>query len=231
MSHRILHVPLRYGPSAKHYLVFFVTGNPGLIAYYRTFLATLDHLLSPVSSNDDSSSPAFHIFGQSLPGFEDDDGISSGPATERSTPYGLQEEIDLTFDLLKAQKISSGNRKGQSFDGTILIGHSVGSYILLELLGKARQASLSESLNVKAGILLFPTVTHIAQSPSGIKFSALFQIPGFPRIVSLLVRNLFWPLPRTVLRWLVATVTRMPEDAAGVTTNLLVGKRALWQAL
>jgi pimeloyl-ACP methyl ester carboxylesterase len=183
MSHKILHIPSGYGPSAKHYLVFFITGNPGLIAYYNTFLATLYHLLSSVSPVHDTSSSAFHVYGQSLPGFEDDD-ISTGPLTERSTPYGLQEEIDLTFDLLKCQKITGGDKKGESFDGIILIGHSVGTYILLELLRKARQASLSESIKVKAGILLFPTVTHLAQSPSGIKFSALFQIPGFPRLAS-----------------------------------------------
>lgn len=231
MTHRILHVPSRYGPSAKHYLIFFITGNPGFIAYYGAFLTTLNDLLSPASDRDDISGPAFHIFGQSLPGFEDDDELPSGPVKERSTPYGLQEEIELTFDLLKAQKISNGDRKGESFDGTILIGHSVGSYILLELLRRARETSLSESLKVRAGILLFATVTHLSQSPNGIKFSALFRIPDFPRIFSSLVRNLFWLLPGTVLRWLVATVTGMPEGAADVTANLFTGKRALWQAL
>lgn len=224
MPHQILHVPSGYGPSAKHYLIFFITGNPGLIAYYSTFLATLHHLLSPVYLNDDSSSSAFHIFGQSLPGFEDED-------NGRSDPYSLQEVIDLTFNLLTGQRISSGDSKGESFDGIILIGHSVGSYILLELLRKIREKSLSESLKVKAGILLFATVMDLAQSPNGIKFRILFRIPDFPRVFSILVKGLFWPFPRPVVKWLVGTVTRMPGDAADVTANLLVGKRALWQAL
>jgi hypothetical protein len=143
----------------------------------------------------------------------------------------LQEVIDHTFNLLVTQRISTGVRKGESFNGIILIGHSVGSYILLEILRKIRDEPLSASVKVKAGILLFPTVMNFAQSPNGIKFSALFRIPDFPRVFSILVKGLFWLLPRATLKWLVGIVTRMPEDAADVTTNLLVGKRALWQAL
>lgn len=227
MPHHILHVPSGYGPSANHYLIFFIAGNPGFIAYYSTFLSTLNYLLSLALSDDDSPSPAFHILGQSLPGFEDDDDTVGG----HSGPYGLQEVIDHNFDLLVAQRISTGDRKGESFDGIILIGHSVGSYILLELLRKFREKSLSEGLKVKAGILLFATVTKIAQSSNGTKFRTLFWIPDFPRVFSILVRGLFWPFPRAAVRWLVGAVTRMPEDAADVTTNLLVGKLALWQAL
>jgi hypothetical protein len=227
MPHQIVHVPSKYGASAKHYLIFFITGNPGFIAYYSTFLATLNHLLSPALPSDDSPSTVFHIFGQSLPGFDDEDDIMGS----HSGPYGLEKVIDLTFDLLTAQRISSGNRKGELFDGIILIGHSVGSYIILELLRKIREKSLSESLKVKAGILLFATVTQIAQSPNGVKFSGLFRIPDFPRIASTLIQGLFWPLPRATVKWLVETVTGMPKDAADVTTNLLVSKRALWQAL
>ena len=111
--------------------------------------------------------------------------------------------IDHSFDLLVTQRISTGGRKGES---------------------------LSESTK-EAGILLFATVVELAQSPSGIKFRMLFQIPDFPRLLSILVKGLFWPLPRAALKWLVRTVTRMPEDAADVTTNLLIGKSALWQAL
>jgi len=227
MPHQILHVPSGYGPSTKHYLIFFITGNPGFIAYYNTFLTTLNHILSPALPDGDNSSPAFHIFGQSLPGFEDEGDTVGG----HSGPYGLQEVIDHTFDLLVAQRISTGDRKGQSFDGIILVGHSVGSYILLELLRRIREKSLSESLKVTAGILLFATVMNLAQSSNGIKFRILFRIPNFPRVFSILVSGLLWPLPRAALKWLVKTVTRMPEDAADVTTNLLVGKRALWQAL
>jgi pimeloyl-ACP methyl ester carboxylesterase len=227
MPHQILHVPSRYAVSAKHYLIFFIAGNPGFIAYYSTFLATLHHILSSVSPGDDSSGPAFHIFGQSLPGFEDEDDTVGG----HSGPYGLQEVIDHTFDLLVSQRISTGDREGESFDSIILIGHSVGSYILLELLRKIREKSFLESLKVNSGILLFATVMDLAQSSYGIKFRTLFGIPDFPRVFSILVKGLFWPLPRTAVKWLVGTVARMPEDAADVTTNLLVGKRALWQTL
>ncbi len=230
MPRKILHVPSRYSPSAKHYLIFFITGNPGLISYYTSFLATLNHLFSQQSSSSGPSSQVFHIFGQSLAGFEDED-VSTDKTCEESWPYGLTDEIELTFNALKSLKISTGERMGEAFDGIILIGHSVGSYILLELLNRNRQNKSSERLKVEAGILLFPTVTYIAQSPSGLKITKLFRLPDIPRMASVLVRALLWPLPRTALNSLVAFVTGMPEDTTEVTVDFLMSERGVWQAL
>jgi Lipid-droplet associated hydrolase len=176
------------------------------------------------------SRPVFHIFGQSLAGFEDEDSFQN-PNSCRSTPYGLQEQIEFTFEALKAQRISTGERKGDAFDSVILMGHSVGSYILLELHRMIRKDPSEIYSKVKAGILLFPTVTQIAQSPNGVKIGTLFRIPDFPKISSILAKILLWPLPRPALRWIVATVADMPEDAAEVTTEFLVSKRGIWQAL
>lgn len=230
MPSSILHAPSTYGSSVKHYLIFFITGNPGLIGYYRTFFKTLDVLLSSESSNLHRSQHVFHIFGQSLAGFEDETS-SKDLNNRRPGPFGLQEQIEFCFKALIAQRISTGSRKGDRFDGIILVGHSVGSYILLELLRMIRQDALAISLNVRAGILLFPTVTHIAQSPSGVKITALFRIPDFPMLCSMLAKSLLWPIPRPVLRWIVATVADMPRDAAEVTLDFLASKSGIWQAL
>lgn len=230
MPSSILHAPSNYETPSKHYLIFFITGNPGLIGYYQTFFKTLDVLLTSGLYKPQRSRPVYHIFGRSLAGFENED-LSKDRNNRRSDPFGLQEQIEFTFEALKAQRIATGGQKGDSFDGIILIGHSVGSYILLELLRMIRQDSSAIQLNVKAGILLFPTVTHIAQSPSGVKISALFRIPEFPKLSSILVKILLWPIPRPALRWIVATVTDMPNDAADVTLDFLVSERGVWQAL
>jgi hypothetical protein len=230
MPSSILHTPSNYGTSSKHYLIFFITGNPGLIGYYQTFFKTLYVLLSSESYKPHRSQSVFHIFGQSLAGFDDEDS-SKDLKNRRSGPFGLQEQIEFSFEALKAQRISTGGRKGDGFDGIILVGHSVGTYILLELLRMIRQDSSALSLNVKAGILLFPTVTHIAQSPSGVKISALFRIPYFPMLSSMLAKSLLWPIPRPALRWIIATVADMPNDATEVTLDFLVSKRGIWQAL
>jgi hypothetical protein len=208
-------------PSALHHLIYFITGNPGLISYYHTFLRTLHELLSTSSSA--SNSNIFHIHGQSLAGFEDD---SSPP---KQGPYSLEDQISLSLTSLSALRIPPGPQESQPYASIILIGHSVGSYILLEVVNRVRKSS--SPIHIKAGILLFPTVTHIAQSPSGIKISTLFRIPDFPRRASFLAKNLISLVPRKLLRWLVGVVTRMPDEAAEVTTRFLKSQIGIWQAL
>jgi pimeloyl-ACP methyl ester carboxylesterase len=60
----------------------------------------------------------------------------------------------------------------------IIVGHSVGAYILLEILRRHRERLLgnpkddaADGMRIEGGICLFPTVTHIAKSKSGRKFS------------------------------------------------------------
>jgi len=158
---------------ARTYLVYFITGNPGLIEYYRTFLTHLYGLLSTSSSSSSSSSsihsPNFHIFGRSLSGFEVDDVCSKDKST--GFPYSLREQITRSGNALKEL---AGDLKGK--DGrqpkVILVGHSVGSYILLELIrelreGLARGGEVDVGVDVVGGICLFPTVVDIARSNSG----------------------------------------------------------------
>ncbi|KAG9233450.1 hypothetical protein BJ875DRAFT_464131 [Amylocarpus encephaloides] len=215
-----------HGSLAPHHLIYFITGNPGLIGYYDTFLHTLHQLLSG-SREDCSERDLFHVYGQSLAGFEED--LPQTSHRENTIPYSLEEVIDISLESLQEQRIRSGARKGQVFDSVILIGHSVGSYILLEIIRRLR--SETSETNIRAGILLFPTVTHIAQSPSGAKISTLFEVPDFPRRASAAAAALIRLTPTSMLRWLVGLVTRMPEDSAAVTTRFLTSKMGIWQAL
>jgi hypothetical protein len=221
LASRITFHPESGNSLASEHLIYFITGNPGLIAYYNTFLTTLHALLS------DSSNPPsdiFHIHGQSLAGFEDDP--SKNP---RQFPYSLEQQIAISLTSLISQVIPTGARKGQPYTSIILIGHSVGSYILMEIIQRLRKTS--SSIHIKAGILLFPTVTHIAKSPSGIKISTLFRIPDFARRASFLAKGLVAFTPTGVLQWLVGLVARMPSDAAEVTTRFLKSRMGVWQAL
>lgn len=47
----------------------------------------------------------------------------------------------------------------------ILMGHSVGSYMLLEIIRRVR--AKGEEIRIVGGICLFPTVLDIAKSESG----------------------------------------------------------------
>ena len=156
----------------KEYHIFFITGNPGLIAYYHTFLACLSKHLSGISDG-------VHIYGHSLGGFE-----ARGRGRERGhAPYGLQQQIRNVEEGLHAYvraHESLSSREGQQATGIsihnpariILMGHSVGAYILLELIRRHREKVLlgmQTDMEIVGGVLLFPTVTHIAKSPSGLR--------------------------------------------------------------
>ena len=198
-----------------------ITGNPGLISYYNAFLSALHKLFAEKKSDSD----VFQIYGQSLAGFEQND----CPPPTTSVPYSLEDQIEILLEALNERSILSGPRKGQRYDGIILIGHSVGTYIIMEMLNRLRKSS--SLLKVKAGILLFPTITHLAKSPSGVKFSGFFKFPGFTKGLSIAGKMLLWPIPRPMLKWLVGLVLGMPEDSAETTATFLTSNMGIWQAL
>lgn len=151
-------------------LIFFITGNPGLIEYYRTFLTLcFDSLRANYSDRH------IKVAGTSLRGFgvgvQDHDHHHANDAAEG--PYDLEQQIEHIGQMLE-REIQSHARQGSSTK-VVLMGHSVGSYILLEVLRRRNQSlttqQMSNDAKVIGGICLFPTVTHIAKSPSGKKFS------------------------------------------------------------
>jgi hypothetical protein len=223
MPSHISYCPASATQDASYHLIYFITGNPGLVSYYNTFLSTLDNLLQ--NSQDD----CFHIYSQCLAGFDDDEEPSKTTTESQITPYSLEDQVQISLKSLQEQRIPSGARNDQSYDNIILIGHSIGSYMLLEIIQRLKRSS--SPLKIKAGILLFPTVTHIAQSPGGVKITTLFRIPDFPRRASTAVKSLLWLTPNAVLKWLVGLVAGMPDDAAEVTTRFLKSRMGIWQAL
>lgn len=115
-------------PSASHHLIFFVTGNPGLIGYYHTFLNTLQTLLSSTQTRNSptDSKDQFDIYGQSLAGFEDIEPLPT--CALRTYPYSLEEVIESSLESLERLCIQQGPRQGKSYDSIIMIGHSVGKF-------------------------------------------------------------------------------------------------------
>lgn len=159
----------------KHdYHIFFITGNPGLISYYHTFLDYLSKLLG----ENRRISSGVYVYGYSLGGFL--------PVDESNdVPYGLQQQVEYVeeklqnYVQLQNQDPADQRGKHQKPPKIILIGHSVGAYILLELIRRHRMRvspEKNEDMDIVGGILLFPTVTHIAKSPSGMKFSVQLTV-------------------------------------------------------
>lgn len=137
---------------SQEFLIFMITGNPGFISFYEPFLSTLHSLLS-------SSPSRFYISGYSLDGFHD-------PQKDRAV--GLGQQIDYVEKKLFKQ-VEALSRSTDHCPKVILMGHSVGAYILLELIRQHRQKvdEGNKDFDLIGGILLFPTIVHIAQSPQG----------------------------------------------------------------
>lgn len=221
---------LYYGPStgrsktnAVEYLIFHIPGNPGLIPYYDPFLSALHALLE--------SSPAlrsynFHLCGHSLTGFQ---------TTEGDVPplAGLQDQITYIDDLLYKQVDEIRHRTGRT-PKVILMGHSVGAYILLEIIRRHRdriESLAAEDFDLIGGILLFPTITHIARSPSGIVANALLSIPRSAHIANAFAKALTYFIPQSFLYWLTRIIMRFPDHAARTTAAFIKSPIGIKQSL
>jgi len=224
-------------------LLFMITGNPGLVEYYRTYLTlcydTLrDSLSIPRTAPEEKID--FHVASTSLVGFGHD--ASGQPLfPDEKQPYSLEQQISYIDSFVDAAcvSIAKSQSSGQPIR-VILAGHSVGSYILLEVLRRRQTRSSQEeqttqqSQNVSkiiGGILLFPTVTNIAGSPSGKKISFLLTIPSFPYLVQLLANLLTVWMPFHTLQNIVAFVTGMPPDAAKTTVGFIANRVGVRQSL
>lgn len=208
--------------TAKELLVYFIPGNPGLIEYYRFFLTLL--LDSLRSKYPDYS---IHVTGNSLSGFE----VRHGAPQSADGPLDLEQQIQYV-DRMLTEKVDPTKTTR-----VVLVGHSVGSYIMLEILRRQNERQKAgyghgKGMQIVGAVGLFPTVTEIAKSPSGRKISLLFTlIPFLPFIASLAAKVCFSFLPTSLLQTLVGLLTDQPPYPASVTTAFLQSATGVRQAL
>ena len=195
----------------QHYLIYHIPGNPGLIAYYDPFLSTLHALLSPSSTLPSAN---FHICGHSLAGFETTDQLHQ--------LAGLETQIEYVDDLLY-EKVDEVRDRTRQTPKVLLMGHSVGAYILLEIIRRHRRRieGGAKDFDLIGGILLFPTITHIARSPSGMVASVLLGIPRAAHIASAIVKALTYLIPASILYHLIRVFAWFPEHAARTTAAFI----------
>ncbi|KAI0196790.1 hypothetical protein EV127DRAFT_417738 [Xylaria flabelliformis] len=212
--------------NSQDVLVFLVPGNPGLIGYYAPFLSALRDLLDATTS---FKAIDFHIHGQSLAGFVDGD---HEPFTSRRKPYDLEYQIQRIVKTVSSLRIESGPKQGQPYDHVLLIGHSVGAYIVLETCHRVlRDPCLAPELKLTSGILLFPTIDHIADSPSGWKLNMLRQTPLLGDNAYRIAQGFLRLWPYDTLYWFVSKTLGFPQHAAEVTTRWLKSRDGVWQSL
>ena len=149
-------------------LVYFVPGNPCLISYYDEFLSKLSKLLNVGNSQDGG----VRVGGYTLPGFQ-----TSNPTIIQGTlPAGLRDQIlnveELVCDALEDQCQDYSDHHGGRRVKVIFMAHSVGAYMMLEVLRRrAEHLNRLEAVDIIGAVLSFPTVTEIAQSQHGTMLS------------------------------------------------------------
>lgn len=172
--------------------IFFITGNPGLIGYYHTFLSLLSDKLGL------DSGTSSQVYGHSLAGFElskdqeGREGKAEGEGDGKGHYYNLEEQISYVQRKLDRFVTSHYEQNQQNHDGevpkVILIGHSVGTYIAMEVLRRHRERqrqhattittpsnnTTAAEFDIIGGVMLFPTVVDIAKSPAGQRLSVRF---------------------------------------------------------
>lgn len=221
-------------PSSRpHILFYFIPGNPGYIDYYTEFLGSLEERVTAWSGGH------IHIHGRDLAGFRDD---APAPFTVQSQPYDVEGQIRAVTGYIASLRRTPGGAVSESSDGisanktgspppydlVIIAGHSVGAYIALEIFHR-NQHNNSDSNNtaskqpllprLQAGILLFPTVTHIAHSRAGRRLARLAAYPPIFSLALVLARLALFFLPAWLLRLFCARVMGFSAQAARVTAD------------
>ncbi|KAL1490254.1 hypothetical protein ABEB36_012980 [Hypothenemus hampei] len=142
-------------------LILFIPGNPGMIGFYKKFAETL---------HDKTNIPVWCV-GHA--------GHNYGEQTETQLPkfnehpdlYGLRGQVQHKIDFFR--KYISEDTK------VYLVGHSIGSYMALEMLDDPYVKS-----TLRNAYFLFPTIEHMAVTSNG-KFLNTLVRPIVPLILFL----------------------------------------------
>ena len=174
---------------SDQYHIFFVTGNPGCIAYYHHFLSLLAENLS--MKKETGEVRRVHVYGHSLANFTEEKGGYNDKLKEPMKILNLQEQIQYVEVILEqyVHSLQKGcvdqglaRRHAPTQIKVILVGHSVGAYICMEVLRRQRAMEKMHNklpngdddlggMKLVGFIGLWPTITWIGKSPSGRKIS------------------------------------------------------------
>ena len=213
-----------------------------------------------------------------------DDGVDSRQwKRQQGRLWGLRQQVDLCFRRMEGLVMQIRQEHESRVDGretegegeerhnymedggeteieVILMGHSVGAWIALEVRrlwwekyqlqnttsnttgaqAELEDGDLSPSQGmpptptyaITASILLTPTIIDLARSPSGrLATPLLSNLPFLPTLMQTLTATLRWPLSDSWLRYVVAKATGQTGDGLLTTVSFLRSERGVQQAL
>ncbi|KAL7957951.1 hypothetical protein V8C34DRAFT_284362 [Trichoderma compactum] len=222
-------------PYQRHGLIYFICGNPGLVNYYAVFLDCLRGMLDV--EDEGSGGTAYDIYGRDLLGFSDDE---HEPFSANNEPWDLDGQIDGMYRDVASRTVvpDEAGAEGQEgeaarpYDFVVLMGHSVGAYISVEIFHRHMQdPSQAPHLNLRHGFLLFPTLTHIANSPQGRHVGLLMSIPRLENNAHHLAKFILNCIPYACVLWIIRHVLGFTPQTAEVTARWLKSQGGVWQAI
>eukprot|EP01134_Creolimax_fragrantissima_P004283 CFRG4283T1 len=176
--------------------IFVCPGNPGLIDFYHEYMKTLY----------ETSNKRIEVCGLSLAGHAP--GLDN-----QNRVFDLRDQIDHKYQYLVEKLKKSPHMK------LVLVGHSVGSYILLHTLDRLPAAQIAGYWG------LYPTLQHIGASPGGQRLSPLFQYSTLAGFCASWLAYLPLSVMRTIVRPFVQSGQDYQVDAVcrlvskGTVTN------------
>lgn len=165
-------------------LIFIITGNPGFCAFYVPFVKALYSSINrrfPVWVISHAGHALAPKDKKILAASDDTN------AQEIKDVYGLRGQVEHKLAFLRTHVPKDMK--------LVLIGHSVGCYISLQILKQAPELPIIRS------ILLFPTIERMAETPNGrIMFPFLYRLRYIFYAFGYLLLK---PCPETVKSWLI----------------------------
>ncbi|GME45049.1 mfs transporter [Neofusicoccum parvum] len=214
----------------QQYLIFFIPGQPGPVAYYRTFLASLHDFLSHASPLKEQRSAQFEIFARNLSGIEEEL-IANGAASEKPAPSetSMSGEIQgAETALLERVRALTAEQRDKSANPAplkvLLVGHGAGAYVALEVLKRWQSDGLSEKGNlfdVAGTVCLFPSV----------QMKTLSTLSSSALLVHNSVKFLLFLVPPRALETLIRTTTGLSDNTIKVTSEMIGSEWGVYHAL
>ncbi|XP_062378392.1 lipid droplet-associated hydrolase [Sardina pilchardus] len=191
---------LRRGGPRLLFLV--IPGNPGVVGFYRTFMQTLHQAFGrryPVwaVSHAGHCNPPDEL-----------DMVEEPSVTEASDVFGLNGQIEHKLWFLR-EHVSRDTR-------LVLIGHSIGCYIILDMMKR------DPGLQVLKSVLLFPTIERMAATPQGkVMTPVLCHLRYVAYVPIFLLSLLPESLKACAVRWVLGGLRALDHATIPATVSLI----------
>lgn len=175
----------RLDRNKKHRLAYVVIpGNPGCIQFYEKFAHTL------------CTATSVPVWGVSHTGHAQAQ-KTDAVLHPRVTECGLEMQIQHKIEYLQKEVFPN-------VEHVILIGHSIGCYIILQILNRLKDEQSYEK--IRKGVLLFPTIERMKETPQGMRLTPLVSNA---RWIFMLVVGILRIFPSSFISWLSGIFTKV----------------------